>query len=281
MEIEIKAYAKINLTLDITGKRADGYHEVKTVMQSVSLCDSVTLCTNDSGKITVSCEYPGVPCDERNIAVKCAVSFFEAAGIKNKGLHIAIDKNIPTQAGLAGGSADGAAVFRGLNELYGKPLSEEGLCSLGAKIGADVPFCIMGGTALGEGTGTVLTRLKPLPHMYFVLVKPPFGISTKEAFDAVDSAGPPEYNATDRMLECLDDVRLIGKNLRNDFEETLRNEPLLKIKSKLLECDGALGAVMTGSGSTVYAVFDDEKKAKACKKLFSEEYKDVFLVENV
>ena len=281
MEIKVKGYAKINLTFDITGKRPDGYHEVKTVMQTVGLYDTVTLCTNESGEITVGCDHPEVPCDERNIAVKCAKSFFDKTGIQYHGLHIEIEKRIPTQAGLAGGSTDGAAVLKGLNELYGNPLRDEELLSLGAKTGADVPFCIMGGTALGVGTGTILTRLNPIPHTYFVLVKPPFGVSTKEAFEAVDNAAPREYYATDRMLECLDDVKLIGKNLRNDFEETLHNEPLLKLKSKLLECDGALGAVMTGSGSTVYAVFDDKKKAKACKEKFLSEYNDVFLAENV
>ncbi len=281
MEIQVKGYAKINLTFDITGKRADGYHEVKTVMQTIGLCDTVTLCTNDSGKVTVSCEHPDVPCDESNIAVKCALLFFEKTGCDNRGLHIDIQKRIPTQAGLAGGSADGAAVLKGLNEMYDMPLSDDDMYVLGGKIGADVPFCIMGGTALGEGTGTILTRLKPVPHMYFVLVKPPFGVSTKEAFEAVDSAEPRGYCATDRMLECLDNVRLIGKNLRNDFEETLHNEPLLELKSKLLECDGSLGAVMTGSGSTVYAVFEDKRKAEACRDFFKTKYRDVFLAENL
>lgn len=279
MEIKLNAYAKINLTFDITGKRDDGYHEVKTIMQSVDLYDVVTVLQNNTGSITVSCDYPNVPCDNSNIAVKCAERFFEKTGIINHGLHIDIQKNIPTQAGLAGGSADGAAVIKGLNTIYNNPLDECAMYALGAEIGADIPFCIMCGTALGEGTGTVLTRLKPIPHMYFVLVKPPFGVSTKEAFEAVDSAEPMEYLATDRMLECLDDVKLIGKNLRNDFEETLCNGPLLKLRSRLLECDGALGAVMTGSGSTVYAVFDDEEKAKCCRELFLNEYEYVFLAE--
>lgn len=281
MEIKVNAYAKINLTFEITGKRDDGYHEVKTIMQSVSLHDVVTVLQNDSGNITISCDYPNVPCDNSNIAVKCAQKFFEKTGIANHGLHIDIQKNIPTQAGLAGGSADGAAVIKGLNTLYDNPLDESSMYELGAEIGADIPFCIMCATALGEGTGTVLTRLKPIPHTYFVLVKPPFGVSTKEAFEAVDSAEPMEYLTTERMLECLDDVKLIGKNLRNDFEETLHNEPLLNLKSRLLECDGALGAVMTGSGSTVYAMFEDEEKARICKEKFSSEYKDVFLAETV
>lgn len=280
METVVKACAKINLTLDITGKREDGYHEVKTIMQSVSLCDYVTLVGNSSGEITISCDKPFVPCDESNIAVKCAKAFFGKTGIANPGLHIDIQKNIPAQAGLAGGSADGAAVITGLNEMYGRPLDKTQSLALGAEIGADIPFCIMGGTALGEGIGTSLTALPPIPHCYFVLVKPPVGISTKEAFAAVDSAEPMPFCATDRMIGSLGDAAAIAACLRNDFEDTLHNEELLALKSRLLECSGVLGAVMTGSGSTVYAILDSRERAKACAEMFFAEYDEVYVAED-
>lgn len=279
MDIKVKACAKINLTFDITGKREDGYHEVKTIMQSVSLCDYVTLSGSSTGRITVSCDNKEVPCDDSNIAVKCAKAFFEKTRIENKGLHIDIQKNIPTQAGLAGGSADGAAVLTGLNTMYGRPLTDCQILDLGSGIGADIPFCIKGGAALGEGIGTVLTELKALPHCYFVLVKPPVGISTKEAFAAVDSAEPRAFYATDIMLDCLGNTEKAAKCLRNDFEETLCNKELLELKERLQGCDGVLGAVMTGSGSTVYAILESYEKAAACAEVFSKEYADVFIAE--
>ncbi len=279
MEIQVKAYAKINLTLDVLGKRSDGYHNVKTIMQSVGLYDVITLSENNSREITVSCSYPGVPCDERNIAVKCAKKFFDEIDEPITGYNINIEKNIPTQAGLAGGSADGAAVLLGLNELCGKKLSETELEEIGASIGADIPFCIRGGTVLAQGVGTTLTKIQNMPECYIVLVKPPVGISTPQAYSAVDLRTEIPESATDKMLEDFNDIGIIGKNLRNDFEDTLKNEELLDLKKELSECDGALGACMSGSGSAVFAVFRDEENAKNCARLFEKRYESVFVTK--
>lgn len=279
MELKIKAYAKINLTLDITGKRSDGYHEVKMIMQSVSLFDIVTLSGNSSGNITVSCSHPDVPCDERNIVVKCARLFFERYGKSCKGLHIDIDKNIPTQAGLAGGSADGAAVLAGLNRMYGEPFNLSELEEIGSRVGSDIPFCVRGGTVLAEGTGTELTNLKSMPMCHIVLVKPPVGISTAQAYGAVDSREFVPECATDKMLDVLDDIEEIGKNLRNDFEDTLDIEELLNLKKELSEADSSLGGCMTGSGSTVFGIFSHREKAVKCAGSFNGRYSDVFVAE--
>ncbi len=279
--VKIKAAAKVNLTLDITGKRADGYHDIRTVMQSVGLFDTITLTENDTEVITVSCNNPDVPCDERNIVFKCAVCFYNKLGKECGGLHIDIDKNIPTQAGLAGGSADGAAVMSGLNELYGKPFSQSELEELGGKVGADIPFCIHGGTVLCEGTGTALTPLGAIPKCSFVLVKHPVGISTAQAYAAVDSRTVKPEPSTDKLLVSLGKVEKIGSLLHNDFEDTLSITEILDLKRELSEYDGACGACMSGSGSTVFAIFTDEEKANECAEVFKKRYEEVFTAVKV
>ncbi|MGN1138461.1 MAG: 4-(cytidine 5'-diphospho)-2-C-methyl-D-erythritol kinase, partial [Ruminococcus sp.] len=159
MKIKVKAPAKINLSLDVIKKRPDGYHDVAMVMQSVSLYDYVTVETNDTDKINIFCDYPDVPCDERNIAYKACQAFFDYVKMDINGVDVTIEKNIPTQAGLAGGSADGAAVIVALNKLFDTHLKSKELCEIGSKIGADVPFCIVGGTKLAKGTGTDLENI--------------------------------------------------------------------------------------------------------------------------
>lgn len=281
MEIKLNCYAKINLTLDIGAKRQDGYHDITTIMQSISLCDKVTISTNNSGKITLSCNVDGVPCDERNIAYKCAAAFYNAYNTECGGVHIDIDKKIPMQAGLAGGSADGAGVLKGLNLLYGEPFSQIELEEIGASVGSDIPFCIRGGTAKGEGRGTVLTSLDNMPDCFIVLVKPPIGISTGLAYQQADKRSVIPPSATAQMEKSLDNIKLIGRNLRNDFEDALANEELLSLKDCLLSFDGTLGAVMTGSGSVVYALFDDRTKAELCAKEMRCFYDNVFIAQPV
>ena len=281
MEIKLNCYAKINLTLDIGAKRQDGYHDITTIMQSISLCDKVTISTNNSGKITLSCNVDGVPCDERNIAYKCAAAFYNAYNTECGGVHIDIDKKIPMQAGLAGGSVDGAGVLKGLNLLYGEPFSQIELEEIGASVGSDIPFCIRGGTAKGEGRGTVLTSLDNMPDCFIVLVKPPIGISTGLAYQQADKRSVIPPSATAQMEKSLDNIKLIGRNLRNDFEDALANEELLSLKDRLLSFDGTLGAVMTGSGSVVYALFDDRTKAELCAKEMRCFYDNVFIAQPV
>ena len=280
-EIKIRAAAKVNLTLDITGKRADGYHDIRTIMQSAGIFDTVTITENSSKEITVGCNNPDVPCDERNIVCKCAKAFYKRLGAECGGLHIYIEKNIPTQAGLAGGSADGAAVAVGLNILCGKPFSNSELEEIGGTVGADIPFCIRGGTALCEGTGTDMTTLENIPECCFVLVKPPVGISTAQAYNAVDSRKVTPEPSTDKMLDVLDDIQKIGQLLRNDFEDTLNIEELLNIKRELANSEGCKGACMSGSGSTVFGIFTDREKAAACAENFKDKYREVFIADKV
>ncbi len=164
MEIKVKAPAKINLTLEVLGKRPDGYHNIATVMQAVDLHDVITLTDNDSGRVTISCNYEGVPCDDSNICAKAAYRFFDYCKMDVRGVHIDIDKRIPAQAGLAGGSTDGAAVIMGLNAMFGTMLKPAEMCAIGERVGADVPFCVEGGTKLCTGIGTTLCRrIRPIP----------------------------------------------------------------------------------------------------------------------
>lgn len=279
--MNIYAPAKINLTLDILGRRSDGYHDVKMIMQTVSLFDKVTLTLNDSKELTVECTNPNIPCDGSNIVCKAARCFYSALGEDCGGLHIFIEKNIPSEAGLAGGSTDGAAVFTGLNKMYGEPFSLEKLEALSAKIGADVPFCLRGGTALAEGIGTKLTSLDDIPNCCILLVKPQTGISTAAAYKAADSRVSIPESATDKMLPFLNDISKIAENLRNDFEEVVFNGETAKLKNDILACDGALGACMSGSGSTVFGIFDDRLKAAKAEEYFKSIYNDVFLTRPI
>ncbi len=277
MKIKISAPAKINLTLDILGKRPDNYHNVKMIMQAVSLYDYVTLEQTASGRITLECSDSAIPCDESNIAYKTADAFFERSGIQNGGLHIFIEKNIPSQAGLAGGSADGAAVLAGLNLMYNSPLSEDELKEAGSSVGADIPFCIIGGTALAKGTGTTLTRLEPMPECRIVLVKPPVGISTAAAYKAADSRDFIPESSSDIMLPLLGNIYGIAENLHNDFESVAEVRCIGEIKRAMLEC-GALGACMSGSGTAVFGIFDNEAAQSKCIEMLKSEYEAVFAV---
>ena len=203
MEIKVLAPAKINLTLDVTGKRPDGYHDIMTIMQSVDLYDTITITDNDSGQITISCNYDGVPCDEKNICYKAAEKFFIATRNEGQGVHIDIDKVIPTQAGLAGGSTDGAAVLMGLNRMFDAFLSPAELHEIAEKIGADVPFCLEGGTKYATGIGTKLQKMPNFSASHIVICKPDnVSVSTAEAYKKVDALNPhPPY--TDEMIKSL------------------------------------------------------------------------------
>lgn len=278
MKITVSAPAKINLTLDILGRRDDGYHDVKMIMQTVSLYDNVTLETNDTKRITVACNKSGIPCDDSNIAVKSAKVFFEYTKIPFSGLHIYIDKNIPSQAGLAGGSTDGAAVLKGLNEIYNFTCTQSELENIGSTVGSDIPFCIRGGTVLAEGTGTHLTDLDPMPQCSILLVKPSVNISTAAAYKAADSRTVIPDSATDTVLLLMGDIVRLSENMRNDFETVFPNADIARLKSQLLTADGVLGSCMSGSGSTVFAIFNNEEKAQKAYEHFKKSYADVFLV---
>ena len=266
------APAKINLTLDMTGRRADGYHLLRTVMQTVDLCDTVTLMPGEDGiRLTLSDET--LPADERNTAWKAAALFYEAAEL-TPAVDILIEKRIPQQAGMAGGSADAAAVLRGLNELYDYPLTESVLLMLAEKIGADVPFCVVGGTQLAEGIGEVLTPLSDLPPMGIAVIKPPVGVSTAAAYAAVDSQNLPLHPEKEQgLLSALEagDAAGVAANLFNVFDDALALPEVAEVKSAVAAF-APLGCQMTGSGSAVFALFSTEEAATACADALATEH---------
>lgn len=276
--LSAEAHAKINLTLDIVGKRADGYHTIRSVLQSITLCDRLSLRAGRDGEISVACDRPGVPDGEENTVRRAAKAFFAETGIENPGVSFALEKRIPWQAGLGGGSTDAAAALRLLNEALGAGLGEAELCRIGLSVGADVPFCLIGGTALAEGIGETLTRLPPFPACPVVVCKPAAGSCTREAFEALDrlSCGPTDF--TGPMLHALKGGELIriAACAGNAFEQAIRLPEVGDIRRRMLAA-GAAAASMTGSGSAVFGLFGDEEKARRCFSALSENYRDVFL----
>lgn len=271
------ANAKVNLSLDVVGRRDDGYHLLEMVMQSISLHDTVTLTKNNDHVIRLTCDDPTIPCDDRNIAYRSAALFRQHCGIDD-GVDIHIEKRIPSQAGLGGGSADGAAVFVGLNHLFDAGLSEEPLCALGVQVGADVPFCICGGTRLCKGIGEILSPLPALPDCAILLCKPPINVSTGEAYRQIDNGVIDPRPDTAALCAGLEngDLSAIGGQLCNVFTAALPMDTVLELQQTMTDC-GALGACMSGSGSTVFALFDDDEKAARCADLLKAAYADVFL----
>ncbi len=275
-----KAYAKINLSIGISGVRADGYHLMEMVMQQVSLCDSITLelthrtrQTGGENTIALSCSDPALSCGEENTVFRAARLFFDACGVKGVDVHIHIDKRIPHQAGLGGGSADAAAVLRALNRAFESCLSLEKLCAIGERVGADVPFCIVGGTRLVTGIGERMRPLPPLPDCAIVLVKPAQGVSTREAFQAYDALVDKPVYDTSHLLRALDSGSLpqIGAQLFNVLEQVCRLPQVGQLKASLQEA-GACGALMSGSGSAVFGLFGDEAVARTAADALGEQY---------
>ena len=257
----LQAPAKINFSLDITGKREDGYHEVKMIMETVSLYDTVKIFKGKG--IKLRCSLPYVPVNEKNIAYKAAVAFFEEIG--GGGAFIDIVKRIPVAAGLAGGSTDGAVVLKGLNLLYGKPFDDEQLKSIAVKVGADVPYCINGRLALAEGIGERLTPLGECPKMFVLLAKPNISLSTKSVYSAVKLDEIKVRPDTDFLVSALKngDIKGFASKMYNVLENVSAGKfPIIKeIKQTMLE-GGAAGSMMSGSGPTVFGIFDDEQQAK-------------------
>lgn len=278
------AFAKINLTLDVLEKRADGYHDIRSVMQTVSLRDDVELELDTGKPWELICDKPEIPTDGTNLAWKAARVFFDAMGGEPDGLTIRITKRIPAQAGLGGGSADAAAVLRALNRHRGYPLSVYALCELGAKVGSDVPFCVLCGTALAEGRGERLTKLPDAPEMFYVICKPSFSVSTPDLYARLDAENPTERPDTTAMRAALQkgDLTLIGKNLCNRFEPlVLSAYPELNYIKSVLMTYGAYGALMSGSGSAVYGIFDSFEYAAVACSMLKENYPQIFIAKNV
>lgn len=259
----LNAYAKINITLDIVGKCNDGYHNLKSVMQTISLHDKVTLTKNNSNNITISVNWPFLVNDKRNIAYMAASLFFKETGIEC-GLNIDIEKTIPMGAGLGGGSADAAAVLIGLNKMFGFPLHNDTLSSLGLLCGSDVPFCLVRGTFLAEGKGEILTPLTPFPKCHILIVKPNISLGTKSVFESLNYKNIKHHPNTDGVINALCNGNLFDISIRvyNVLEEAVRDryKCIDLYKGIMLDC-GALGSSMTGSGTAVFGIFENKNEA--------------------
>ena len=265
-EIAIRANAKLNLCLDVLGAMDDGYHAMRMVMHSATLCDEVRIALTDDGAVLAESNYGFLPQGEKNIAVQAAQAFFAAAGMEGQGARITLRKRIPVGAGLGGGSTDAAAVLRGLNELTGAQFSPEALEELGLKLGSDVPFCIRGGAALATGRGEVLTPIAPLPECGIVICKPRFSIRTPDLFRRIDTRRSRIRPDTDGLIAAMaaGDLPGVARRMYNVFEDVLPRKcaEIGVIKHRLLDA-GALGAVMTGTGSAVIGLFETLPAAEA------------------
>ena len=283
-ELKEKAFAKLNISLDVLYRRADGYHDLAMVMQTVSLCDEVRIVPHDGETVRAVTNMGFIPGDERNLAVKAAKIFFSEASVPFQGMDIEITKNIPVGAGLAGGSADAGAVLRALNRAFGEPLDREGMITAAEKIGSDVAFCTVGGTMLAEGRGERLTALPPMPECAYVIVMPEFSVSTPELFRKIDGKRLRCHPDTSGIVAALGtgDLRGICRRMYNVFEDVgdRRMRTIAEIKNRLLDC-GALGAVMTGTGSAVFGVFGDRKTAGETAEALKKEYRMAGAFENV
>jgi len=271
-----EAYAKINLMLNISGVRADGYHTLETVMQTVGLYDTIEICKKAEKGIVLQCDLPYVPSDERNIAWKAAQKFIDHTGYDG-GLEIKIEKTIPVGGGMAGGSTNAAGVLNMLNEMCGMPLSDRELEAIALTLGADVPFCLKKGTYLCEGIGEVMTRLADMPKCFIVVCKPRASVSSKNAYGVFDQYADQQHFDHTRMVRALQkrDVHAIAAAMGNSFEAPIGElcPEILEIKGKMLAM-GALNAAMTGSGSVVFGLFDDVNKAHQAKNaLRAERYR--------
>lgn len=261
--MKVRAYGKINLTLDVLGRREDGYHLLDTVMQTVSIWDELEIQHSRQPGVHLQCNKESLPTDSKNTAFRAAKFFLEDQGMQNEGIYIFIKKYLPSRSGMGGGSADAAAVLRGLNELFGTGLPPEKLMELGARVGADVPFCVTGGAARCTGTGALVEPVAQMPDCWLVVCKPPTGMSTPRAYSLLDQYPLSSTQATPRMLEALaaGNLRRIGRCVANRFDETIRLSPVRALKRAMMDA-GALGAMMTGSGSSVYGIFETEGRAR-------------------
>lgn len=283
--MQVQAYAKLNLSLDVLSRRDDGYHDMRMVMQTISLCDTVAIEEELKEGIQVSTNLRFLPNDERNLAAIAARKFWEANGCQGKGLSIKIDKKIPVCAGMGGGSSDAAAVLRALNTMLGDPVPPDRLAEIGEKVGSDVPYCVIGGTALAEGKGEVLTRLPALPDCYIVVCKPAFSVSTPELFGCIDCRRIRCRPDTEGIVSALHagDLPGVARRMYNVFEDVLpdrKRAEIDQIKHELIS-EGALGAVMSGTGPTVFGIFDDESKARSAYGTLKDQYSDTFFAKPV
>lgn len=274
------AFAKINLTLDVLGKRPDGYHDLKSIMQTISLRDDIRLEVGTGEPWKLECDVEGIPCDETNLAWKAAKIYCDTLKKDPDGLNIHITKRIPVEAGLGGGSADAAAVLRALNRHFCAPLSIMALAELGAQVGSDIPFCVIGGTAMVEGRGERIRKLPAMPECIFVVVKPDFSVSTPELYRKLDEtaiARRPDQNAMEAAL-LSGDIGRVANHLDNVFDPVVTADHLeLNYIKSICNSYGSLGQLMTGSGSAVYAILPDFEFAAVVCNMLKETYPRHFI----
>ncbi len=281
--IELKSRAKINLSIDVLGKRPDGYHLVEMIMQTIDLFDIIKIFSLDEDKIIISSNSKEIPTDSSNIVYKAANLIKKEFDIK-KGIEIHIDKNIPVAAGMAGGSSNAAAILVGLNKLWDLNLSNDELKKLGLKLGADVPFCIEGEASLAENIGEKLTNIDGLYEDVFILVcKPELFVSTKEVYEAVDSKVIEKRPDNKLLIELLkeNNIELLSKKMYNVLESVTKEKyPVIdEIENTMID-NKALGAMMSGSGPTVFGLYSNKDDAEKCKKILLENFKQVYLVKS-
>ncbi|MGI6029048.1 MAG: 4-(cytidine 5'-diphospho)-2-C-methyl-D-erythritol kinase [Candidatus Heteroscillospira sp.] len=277
-----QAWAKLNLALDVLDPLPDGYHGMRMIMLSCTLRDEVRVTLTPDGSFEAHSNLYYLPCDGRNITVKAAKLFFEELGEKKFGVRVDMKKRIPVCAGLGGGSADAAAVLRALNRITGAGFTAGKLEEMGLRLGADVPFCVRGGTCLAEGRGEVLTRLPQAPDCGIVICKPRFPISTPELFSRIDArerGGEPDMDSLCAAM-ADGDLPALAAGMRNVFEQVLSpsHAEIFAIKRRLMDC-GALGSLMTGTGSAVFGLFADPEEAKKCAEILSRDYRECFFAQ--
>lgn len=285
MDMKRKAYAKINIALDAIGKREDGYHLLRMIMQTVDIYDEIELNKNKDKKIKITTDKYYLPTDEKNLAYKAAKIFMDTYGITT-GVDINIKKNIPVCAGMAGGSTDAAAVLYLMNKVFNKSIGKKELEELAVKIGADVPYCIEGGTALCEGIGEKITKIKPFKDKIVVVVKPNFGVSTKDVYKDLDITKIHKHADIEGIIRCMskDDLYGVSTRMRNVLENvTIKKHRVIREIKDILRSSGAVGTMMSGSGPTVFAFFEDMLTAQRAYEKMKEAYpsNDIFITRTI
>lgn len=278
------AFAKVNLTLDVLDKREDGYHDLKSVMQTISIRDDVEIDVDTDMPWSVSYTQEGIPTDSNSLVWKAAEAFYNATGLKTSGIAIRVTNRIPTQAGLGGGSADAAAVLRALNKHYDMPLSILALAEVGAEVGSDVPFCTLCGTAMVEGRGERLRKLPDIPDCFFVVCKPDFSCSTPELFKQLDEtaiAHRPDNTAMESAL-LAGDLEKVAENVYNVFDPVVTKDHLeLNYIKSIFNTYGAVGYQMSGSGSAVFAIVTEFEHAAVICSMLKDNYPQVFIAKPI
>lgn len=281
--VEMVANAKVNLSLDVVRRREDNYHDLEMIMQEIDLADKIFIKEIDVDEIRVLCNRDDIPTDETNIVYKISYTIKNRFNI-DKGLEIKIDKNIPIAAGLGGGSADAAATIKGLNKLWNLNMSEQDMIDISKPLGADIPFCIIGGTAVARGIGDKLTKISGLKETMILLVNPEIGVSTKFVYQSLNLDVIEKRPDTGKLVDAIqaNDLNYIANNMVNVLETvTIKEYPLIdKIKEEMIQY-GAIGSLMSGSGSTVFGIFDDESAIDNAEKEFRKQYNLVIRTKTV